>query len=225
MNGFSNIAPQMVADSYGLNPSLKQFTPERANQWELGTKLNLFGSKLSLTASYYNILVSNRTMTDPNNINNVIQGGEVESKGFEISIISNPIEGLNIISGFSHNINKVIKDATDGGYLGLRTEEAGPATLFNFWANYKIQKGNFKGLALGLGANYASQHLTLNRSNIGTFALPSYIIFNALLGYNFNNCILNLKIDNLADTKYYTGWSTVTPQRLRSISLGINFKF
>lgn len=225
MNGFTNLAPAMVSDTDGSNQNLKIFDPERANQWEVGAKANLYKDKISLTASYYNILVSNKTMTDPTNVNNTIQGGEVESKGFELSLVANPLDGLNLITGFSHNINEVTKDATDGGYLGLRTEEAGPATLFNFWANYKIQKGNLKGLSFGLGANHSSEHYTLNRSNIGTFTLPAYTIFNALVAYSSNHYSINLKMDNLANTRYYTGWSTVSPQRLRVISIGLNYKF
>ena len=225
MNGFTNLAPVQVADINGNNPSIKILTPEQANQWEVGAKANLLQDKISMTASYYNILVSNKAMTDPNNVNNTIQGGEVESKGFELSVVTNPIEGLSIITGFSHNDNKVTKDATDGGYLGLRTEEAGPANLFNFWATYRVQAEKLKGLSVGFGANYASEHKTLNRDIIGTFTLPSYTIFNALIAYSSNNYSLNLKLDNIANTKYYSGWSTVTPQRLRAISLGINYKF
>lgn len=225
MNGFTNLAPATVSDINGNNPTIKIFKPEHANQYEFGIKANLYENKISLTTSYYNILVSNKTMTDPTNVNNTIQGGEVESKGFEMSVVTNPIEGFNIITGFSHNDNKVTKDAADGGYLGLRTEESGPANLFNFWATYRVQNEKFKGLTFGFGGNYASEFNTLNRSTTGSFTLPSYTIFNALIGYSVNSFSLNLKLDNIANTKYYTGWSTVTPQSLRAISLGLSYKF
>ncbi|MHA8059971.1 TonB-dependent siderophore receptor [Aquirufa beregesia] len=225
MNGFINLSPIEVADVSGNNPTLKILEPEHANQWELGVKTNLYKDKIALTTSYYNILVSNKTMSDPNNINNTIQGGEVESKGFELSMVTSPIEGLSIIAGYSHNENKVKKDTPDGGYLGLRTEEAGPADLFNFWATYRVQTSVLKGFSFGLGANYASEFRSLNRANIGSFTLPSYTIINASLAYTVNNYSINLKVDNLANTQYYAGWSTVTPQRLRSISLGFNYKF
>lgn len=225
MNGFKNLAPAQVANIDGSNPSLKILTPEHANQWEIGTKANLYKDKISVTASYYHIVVANKTMTDPNNPNNTIQGGEVESKGYELSVVTNPIEGLSIIAGYSHNDNKVTKDATTGGYLGLRTEEAGPADLINFWANYKLPFTKLKGFSVGFGSNYASTYNTLNRENIGQFTLPSYTIFNALAAYATNTYSINLKVDNVGNTKYYTGWSTVTPQRLRTVSLGVNFKF
>jgi iron complex outermembrane receptor protein len=84
----------------------------------------------------------------------------------------------------------------------------------NFWANYKISSGVLKGLGFGVGANYASENKTLNRSNIGTFTLPSYTVFNAVISYTTNKYNLNLKFDNFTNEKYFTGWSTVTPQNL-----------
>ena len=225
MNGFTNLAPATVSDVNGQNPTLKIFDPEHANQWEVGTKASLYKDRIAITASYYSILVTNKTMTDPTNPNNTIQGGEVESKGVEFSVTTNPIEGLSIVTGFSHNDSKVTKDATDGGYLNMRPEEAGPADLFNIWANYKVGKGVLRGLSIGFGANHASKHYTLNRSNIGQFALPEYTVLNSVLSYNGANYTISVKVDNLTNQKYYRGWSTVTPQVLRTASLGFTYKF
>lgn len=225
MNGFVNLDPAEVSDINGQNPTIRVFDPEKANQWEIGTKANIYKDKISITTSYYDITVSNKLMTDPTNPNNQIQGGEVKSKGFEVSIVTSPIEGLSVISGFSKNKSEVTKDATDGGYLGLRPEEAGPENLLNFWANYKVPTGALKNWGIGFGANYASEQKTLNRSNIGTFTLPSYTVFNTVLSYNAEKYSINLKVDNLTNQKYYTGWSTVTAQRPRSISIALNYKF
>lgn len=225
MNGFVNLDPAQVSDINGQNPFIKVFDPERADQWEIGAKANIFKEKISITASYYDITVSNKLMTDPANPNNQIQGGEVKSNGYELSLVASPVDGLSIISGFSRNISKVTKDATDGGYLGLRPEEAGPENIFNFWIKYKVQTGALKNWSAGFGANYASEQKTLNRSNIGTFTLPAYTVLNTVLSYNADKYAVSLKADNLANQKYYTGWSTVTPQRPRSISLALNYRF
>ncbi len=225
MNGFSNIAPQQVADADGSNPRIKTFEPENANQYEGGIKSNFFNNRISATASYYHIRVVNRIMNDPENINNAIQGGEVVSQGYELSLTANPVAGLNVIAGYSNNNSEVTQDSDASGYLGLRPEEAGPAKLFNFWASYNIPSGTFKGLGLGFGGNGASEHKTLNRANTGTFVLPAYQIFNAALSYSTFQYDIIFKINNIANQKYYTGWSTVTPQNLRNVSLSLNFKF
>ncbi|MDR7130306.1 iron complex outermembrane receptor protein [Algoriphagus sp. 4150] len=225
MNGFSNVAPTTVSDADGTNARFKTFDAERANQYEFGVKTNLLGDKISATASYYNITVSNRVMTDPNNVNNSIQGGEVVSKGFELSVIASPVEGLNLVAGYSNNNSEVTKDYPESGYLGMRPEEAGPESLFNFWASYNFSAGALRGFGLGFGGNTASEYLTLNRDNIGSFALPAYQVYNASLSYTGSQYFLALKVNNLTDQKYYSGWSTVTPQNLRNISLSLNYRF
>lgn len=225
MNGFINVAPSTVSDIDGSNPRLKTFDPEQANQYEVGAKSSFLNGKVSATASYYNILVKNRVMTDPENQNNSIQGGEVESKGFELSVVANPINGLNIIAGFSDNQSEVTKDNPGDGYLGYRPEEAGPSQLANLWINYSFTNGIVKGFGFGLGGNYSGEHKTLNRENTGTFTLPSYTVVNASLSYTGLQYAVILKVNNLTDEKYYSGWSTVTPQNLRNVSLALNYKF
>ncbi|SDH34000.1 iron complex outermembrane recepter protein [Flavobacterium omnivorum] len=225
MNGFINKAPVSVSDVDGTNSRLQIFDPEQANQYEFGLKTNLYKDIISASISYYNIDVKNRLMTDPNNINNAIQGGEVNSKGVEVSFTANPMKGFNVIAGFSNNKSEVTKDNPGDGYLGLRPEEAGPETLVNFWANYTLTSGKLKGFGLGFGGNYASEYKTLNRANIGTFALPSYTILNSALSYSNDKFNLALKLNNVLNEKYYSGWSTVTPQRLSSLTAGLTYKF
>jgi iron complex outermembrane recepter protein len=225
MNGFQNVAPRTVADLDGSNPRIKEFDPEQANQYEFGLKTSLYKDIISASLSYYDIRVKDRIITDPNNINNAIQGGEVESKGVELSIVASPIKGLNIITGISHNKAEVTKETPGEGYLGLRPEEAGPETLVNFWANYTVTEGQLKGFGIGFGGNYASEYKTLNRANTGTFELPAYTILNSVLSYDDAKFNVSLKLNNMLNEKYYSGWSTVTPQQLRSLIAGITYKF
>jgi len=221
MNGFQYVGPQNVTDASGQPTNeFIYFDPEHANQWEIGTKANLAGDKFSITASYYDINVKNKVM---GNGLDVTQGGEVDSKGFEVSVLGSPIPGMNLIAGYSYNDSNVVKG--DLGYPGNRTEDSGPKNLINFWGTYKIQKGSLENFGIGFGGNSASRFYTLNRGNIGAFPLPSYIIMNASLSYTESKYSIILKLDNIANKKYFSGWSTVTPQRLRTLSLSLNYKF
>lgn len=225
LNGFINVSPAEVADIDGSNPRLKTFDPENANQYEVGVKTSLYKNRISATASYYNIIVKNRVMTDPENVNNSIQGGEVESNGFELSVIANPVNGLNIIAGYSNNDSEVTKDNPGDGYVGMRPEEAGPEQLLNFWVSYSFQGSLLKGLGLGFGGNSATENKTLNRETTGTFTLPAYTVLNTSLSYSGAQYSIILKVNNLTNQKYYAGWSTVSPQNLRNISVSLNYKF
>lgn len=225
MNGFNNMGPARVSNADGSSPSLKTFTPEKANQFEIGSRASFYQDMLSVTASFYYIRVFDRIMTDPSNLNNRIQGGQVSSKGLELTVLATPLPRLSLLAGYSHNDAEVIKDTAVSGFLGRRPEEAGPQNLFNFWGHYTLDSGKWKGLSLGLGGNYAGEHKTLNRGNTGTFTLPSYFVFNSVISYTVNKYMLTLRIDNLTNQKYFTGWTTISPQNTRALALGFNLKF
>ena len=97
--------------------------------------------------------------------------------------------------------------------------------MINFWASYTFQGTALKGLGLGFGGNSASEYLTLNRLNTGSFALPAYTVLNSSLSYTGRQYSIIIKVNNLANQKYYSGWSTVTPQNLRNASISLNYKF
>ncbi len=222
MNGFQYLSPAQVTLPGSQETQLIIYDPERANQWEIGAKANLIANRLSLTASYYDITVTNKIVANPGS-EGALQGGEVFSRGFEFSAVGSPVPGLNVIAGFSRNESELVSG--DETYNGLRPEEAGPEMLANFWANYRVQHGFLKDITAGFGLNYASAHKTLNRHDTGTFTLPAYTVMNAMVGYFPAKYSIALKLDNLANRRYFSGWSTVTPQRLRSLSLSLGYNF
>ncbi len=223
-NGFTNVAPQLVGDPSAGAQTLETFTPEKANQFEFGVKTNLFKNKLNATISYYNIKVTDRVITDPSSPFNKIQGGEVESKGFEIELNANPINGLNIRAGFSNNDSETTKsDNTE--ILNKRPLEAGPETLYNFWANYEFQEGSLDGFGLGFGVNGASDRFAINYVSTGDFILPSYTIANASIFYQAEKYRIGLKVNNMFNKEYYKGWTTINPQSPRAVLANFTYKF
>ena len=227
MNGFKNVAPAQVADVEGNNPVTKTFEPEHANQWELGIKTNLFSDKLISTFSYYNINLTNVVISDPENVNNSIQGGEVESKGFEMDIIAHPISGLNLIAGYSYNNSKILEGEGDGIWFqeGKRPVFSGPQNLFNAWATYQFTNGALRGFGLGLGANYASELIVLDSDITGKFTLPDYTVLNTSLFYDTPNFRITLNMNNVTDEEYYKGYSTINPQKPRNVSASFTYRF
>lgn len=223
-NGFTNVAPQLVGNPDEGPQTLQTFDPEQANQLEFGIKTNLFNNRLNATISYYDIKVKDRVITDPSSPFNKIQGGEVVSKGFEIEINANPIKGLNIRAGYSNNDSETTKsDNTE--ILNKRPLEAGPETLYNFWANYEFQNGTFDGFGIGLGFNGASERFAINYESTGEFILPSYTIANASVFYQANKYRIGLKLNNAFNKEYYKGWTTINPQQPRALLANISYKF
>ena len=223
MNGFSNVAPvDEVTNGVTTNRALD---PEHANQFEAGTKLNLLNGRLSATLSYYDIQVKNRALRVDVDATNYFytQDGTQESKGFEASFVANPVDGLNIVAGYSYNDSKLTEGAAD--FVGLRPESAGPQNLANLWASYQLTSGKFEGLGFGFGGNYASENKIFNRNLGGTFTLPEYTVVNASVFYGTPDFRISLKLDNIANKEYFKGWSTISPQNQRSLLANFTYNF
>lgn len=224
MNGFSNIAPvaQPLPDISGV------FKPQQANQLEGGIKLESYQGKLNMTVSYYDIKVDNTTRTDVlvrdgKNYNITVQNGTQYSRGFEVEIIANPITGLNLVAGYSHNDSKLTKSTV--ALEGRRPANAGPADLANAWISYNLPFGKLKGVGAGIGGNYISEHLTANSAVTGIFTIPSYTVLNSTVFYNTKAWRLGLKLDNMLDKKYFAGQGVLAPQMPRNFSANLAIKF
>jgi iron complex outermembrane receptor protein len=223
MNGFSNVAPvtQPLPDISGT------FKPQQANQFEGGVKAALFGNRLNVTASYYDIKVDNITRVDVIeregvNYNVTVQDGTQTSKGYELEVIANPVPGLNIIAGYAHNDSKLTK--TTAALQGRRPAAAGPADLANCWISYSLFKGKLRGLGIGVGGNYTGKHLTANSATTGVFTFPSYTLLNATAFYETKWYRLGIKFDNITDEQYFIGQGVMSAQMPANVIANIAIK-
>ena len=221
-NGFSNVPVNILPNN------VQTFRPEQANQIEFGAKTNLFNDRLTATISYYSIKVSDKVYTDPNDNNpadgiNRVQDGEMTSKGFEIELNAQPINGLNLRAGYSHNTSELVKG--DAKLVGRRPNESGPESLFNFWADYRIPTGKFTGLGFGAGFNGASERFIMNDATVGQFKVPSYTIANGTIYYDTDKFRVGVKLNNAFNKIYYKGWTTINPQQPRTVFANFTYKF
>lgn len=221
-NGFTN--------KTGTDYRAKVFKPEQANQAEAGVKLDLFEGRLTSTVSVYSIKVRDivrayiPTVPDPSLPPfPQIQDGTQVSKGIEAEVIANPIRGLNIVAGFSYNDSKYEK--ADGDVEGRRPGTASSPYTANWWVSYRLPAGPVKGLGLGIGGNYASDNKVINNISQGVFTLPAYTVLNASVFYEYSKFRFAVKSDNFTNQKYWIGYTTVNPQKLRSVVGSISFKF
>lgn len=222
MDGFSNVAPIETINQGTGETRRITFDPEHATQFEVGTKLNFFNDRLFATLSYYDIEVENIVLGSGFE---ATQDGTQYSRGFEARITASPVDGLNLVAGFSHNNSEVTEAAANDDFLGKRPESAGPENLANLWASYKFKEGLAEGFGIGFGGNYASENMIFNRNLGGTFTLPSYTVFNAAVFYDVDKFSINLKLNNLTNEDYFNGWSTINPQAPRNFAAALTYKF
>lgn len=222
MDGFSNVAPSEAINQETGETRRITFDPEHATQFEIGTKLNFFNDKLFATLSYYDIQVENIVLGSGFE---VTQDGTQYSRGFEARITASPVDGLNLVAGFSHNDSEVTEASANDDFLGRRPESAGPENLANLWVSYRLTSGVAEGFGIGFGGNYASENMIFNRNTAGTFTLPAYTVLNAAVFYDVDKFSINLKLNNLTNEDYFNGWSTINPQAPRNFAAALTYKF
>ncbi|RXK80595.1 TonB-dependent receptor [Filimonas effusa] len=195
----------------------KLFNPERANQWEGGVKTELLDGKLAATISYYNIKVSDKLRTNPDDVNFQIQDGTQLSKGLEVEVNSSPIPGLNIIAGYAYNKSEYTKSNAN---IQGKTPARAPGSIANGWISYQLQQGVLKGLRLGAGVNYQSNSWY---DDVNTFTIPEFLVFNSVVSYDFPQWRLYFRLDNISNEKYWGPWGNA--QAPRNFAAGVAFKF
>lgn len=199
--------------------------PEYANQWEVGSKVELLGKRLNGTVSYYHVVVDNVLRAVPTStIGEQVQDGTRLSEGIELEIQGTPINGFNVLAGFAYNNSKYTK--ADADVEGRRPGTATSPYLANFYASYSVLNGKTKGLGLGFGGNYASAYDVVNSLSMGTIELPAYFLLNANIFYDYQaKYRFGVKADNITAQKYWIGWGNAIPQKLRSFSASVTYKF
>lgn len=203
LNGFQNQS--------GSNFALVPFKPQHANQWEAGVKTDLISNRLSLTLTYYDILVSNLTRADTAHPGFSVQDATQRSKGFEAELVANLLPGLNIVGGYGYNDNAY--DKTDQGMVGKRPVES-PRNTINWWANYKVQNGDLKGFMLGFGGNYVSEMFGYFDA-VNAVPLPAYTVLRATLAYEQPKWTAGLRWNNMGGKHYWnTNGQAQTPSQV-----------
>lgn len=183
------------------------FDPLTSRIYEIGAKFDLFSKKLSIGTALYditqnNILVSAFDQVNPDRLRQV---GKQRARGFEMDVYGNILPNLTLTAAFSYNIAKIIESdiATEiGAYMPNAPKSQG-----NLWAKYAIDRGDFKGLGLGLGANYATKR---NMTNMSAIKLPSYVVVNAAAYYQVDKFKLTCTFNNVLNEQYWVAGENFT---------------
>ena len=115
--------------------------------------------------------------------------------------------------------------AAAAAFQGLRPEDAGPSSTLTFYSRYNLVEGSLRGLGISFGGNYSGKNIIINNRNQGQFYLEAYTILNAGVFYDSKRYRFGANVDNLANSKYYTGsfW-TYSPGMLRKLVLSWTLK-
>jgi catecholate siderophore receptor len=208
--------------------------PEETETFDAGVKLALFGNRLLVQSSIYQITRNNATETDPaTGFRQYSSEPKQRLRGFELGLSGGVSPDLRLSANYAYIDAKIIDAFT--GTTGTNAVVVNTAVIGNqvryvpkhaasLWANYKPVGGALKGLELGGGLVYQSK-VFLNADN--TQITPSYVSVDALLGYTIGKFRLAVNGYNLTNKLYYSqvNGGRVVPAAGRSFvaSLGVSF--
>ncbi|WP_151806680.1 TonB-dependent receptor [Acinetobacter bereziniae] len=208
--------------------AINNLKPEEVKTYEIGTKWDLFGDKLNLTAAIFRTEKENTRALDTDGFTRNI--GETRVDGIELGANGNITNKWAISAGYTY-LDSEIVDAgftknTDGTYSPSSTNgnqvqnvAKNSATL---WTTYQV----LPQLNLGVGA-IAMDKVYGDAAN--TKFVPGYVRYDAMARYNVNkNVDLQLNLNNLSDKRYFTkayASHYATEAEGRNAVLSINFKY
>jgi iron complex outermembrane receptor protein len=192
---------------------------------EGGVKLNLFGGRLSMTGSVYEIKRQNVAQAIPGTSPQVYRAiGEETVKGTELQAFYSPVKEWDIIASYSYNDGSVTADA--------RTENIGnpmaavSRSTFSFWNKYTFKDGALKNLRFGAGCTYRGAQLAFPTTT-SFVEVPGYTLVDAFVGYSFKvnktPVYLNLKANNVFDKYYRRTYGVIGMPTNYSFSVGTKF--
>lgn len=178
------------------------FKPTTGQQEEVGIKYQP-NSKTLLTAAVYNLTQQNVKMQDPANPTNMIQTGEIRSRGVELEAKSEISRNLSVLASYTYMdlLNTRAAPAAQGHRpVGL------PANSGAAWADYTFHGGQLDGFGMSAGVRYLGETFgdTLN-----TYKVPGVALFDAGLHYDlaalgpqFKGYKVQVNATNLFDKTY-----------------------
>lgn len=229
VNYSKSFTPQgIVNDEEDVNNGTN-LDPEYGEQYEIGTKWELFDGSLLLTGAVFDITVSNVTVTeqleatDPNGNNTITsQSGEQRHKGFEMGAQGQVSDNWFLTGSMMYLDAEYLRPDSDS--LNGKTPVDAPEWSANVWTRYEMTDD----LALNFGAIYVGERFA-NTDN--TISKDGYVRFDMGAAYSMDvmgsDVSVRLNIKNLFDVDYLAGGTTtdVTVGEGRHFGLALEAKF
>lgn len=182
----------------GLNSrTLDPYKPIEGKQWELGVKYQPLGSNSLFTAAVYDLREQNRRMPDPNDPLNTLQNGETRARGLELEALVEINPNWNLIATYSKTDTEVLKGAP--AEEGKRLASV-PEDMASLWSQHRFSIAGIPGFSAGAGVRYVGA----SWDGLDRLKTPSTTLFDAMLGYQYQNWNFTLNASNLEDETYYT---------------------
>lgn len=229
----------------GTTVDLEPIKPSIIDQYEAGVKTDFFEGLLSTNVTVYQITNSNLAQmaqykadgADNTDTTIKVLSGETKSKGIEIDITAKPVEGLNIIAGYSYNdMRYTTTSGLNGSFIEGDRVARTPVNTANLSFFYTLPTGFLKGVSVGAIGNYIgnriggwnNQHDSTKPGGIWDREVPleGYSTIDVSAGYEWKKISILFKLSNITNELNYTVHEnySVNPIAPRQIMASLRYK-
>jgi iron complex outermembrane receptor protein len=233
----------------GTTADLQPIKPSIIDQYEAGIKKDFWRGVLSTNVTVYQITNSNLAQTAEFKADGSLNtdtsiktlSGETKSKGIEVDITARPIEGLNIIAGYSYNDMRYSKTSgLNGSFIEGDRLVRTPANTANLSFFYTLQTGMLKGVSFGAIGNYIGNRLggwnDQNNNDLTKYPdgiyhreipLEGYTTIDASVGYSWRKISILCRLSNITNQLNYTVHEnySVNPIAPRQVMTSLKYQF
>ncbi|HEX4636065.1 MAG TPA: TonB-dependent siderophore receptor [Rhizomicrobium sp.] len=210
-----------VASSRSFNIGNAALSPEKNKSYELGTKWELFGSRLALTAALFRSEKDNARVPDPTNSALNVLAGDFRVDGLELGATGRITDNWQIQAGYAYLDSSVIKSAAGAAPVGSPLMNT-PKHAITAWTTYKLGDS----LEIGGGGRYVSSQFTQNVPPVKT--VPDFFAADAMAKYTLSERLsVQLNVNNIFDKYYYDQlhFFHVVPAEGRTALLTVNLAY
>jgi catecholate siderophore receptor len=202
------------AETYTLSAATDTLPPEKTRDLELGVKATI-AAGLEIYADVFNMEMYNARTTNLSNPSFQSLAGKQRTNGLEAGGDGHLTPSWTISGGIALYAAKITSsnsttanDFNQNVPLQGKRPISTPRSSGSLWTTYRLDCGIYA----GIGAQATSK---VYADPANTNVIPGYLVANAMIGYDMHRWgtlwHVQLNVDNLFDTSYYSGASQNNP--------------
>jgi iron complex outermembrane receptor protein len=174
--------------------------PESALQYEAGIKFSLLNDRFVLNAAVFDVSRNNVAVPVTINGTESVVYDSQRTRGYEASLDARMTDQWRVLANFTAQ-NAVITDNPQGITSVGNHPQSVPAYMANLWSTYRFSVAGVPGFIVGAGLTYRDKSYS-DITNVNS--IPSFVIGNALIGYEAPDWGISLNVKNFTNQRYYT---------------------
>ena len=216
----SSMNPSLEALSYGANANTANLDPEKTYTVEAGTKWDLVGERLLLTAAVFQVDKTNAQTPGvlPDDPPTVLEGRQ-RVRGVEFGATGHVTRSWMVFSGFTGLVSRIVESNVPD-QIGNRFPQTPPQS-FNFWTTYTFPRR----IVIGGGSRYMGKRYN-NVNNVRS--VEGYWTADLMASMPIGEKIdLRVNLTNVTDEYYFdrVGGGHVVPGPARQLIGSLYFRF